>query len=716
MQGPETIYFLKRNGKFLYLQDGLVLESPNPVRLQFAPDGWQDVGIINQRNQKYFALDRSYSIPLGFTEDGAQILKYYYYTYGIEEKIEMVMARQKLYFDDTHYGFYYTNLSSNIFEIDFSQFKHDGPKVTVNIMEGGIAKIVKANETLKVEVPVEADDTIKIKWTGIKLRYSLNFTTFNGNAGNYESHCEPPTNNSDISSYVLGFFKSSYEGNPVGIITQDNFAELHNNPDFTTDDKWFIQAIENVDITMNFKFRFKLFKTPTGTGGFARIEMFKSDGSLVTQFLNHNFGSGGYDQVHEISQTVALTLNAGEKLFLLVTMRTTASIAGPQVPTIAMLTMADETSSFNHNVTFHTTFPKARRPYYLFRDVVSKLSDGTAQVESNALQQFESYVAIPGDAIRGLAGAKYKTSLSDFFTSYNTVLSLGMGVVDNKLRLERKPDWIDNSNSIDVGSCEGLTISPATDLLFSSLKIGFPEQQYDDVNGRQESNNTHIYKAPNTRVNKELNLVSVYRADPYGGEFFRINLEGKTTTDNDADNDIWIVKIKETPIEDPDEGTVYELDRSLNPYATGLLEAESIFNLHLTPTQCLMRNGPYIRSCFYKQDDQWLKYQTTEKNSELSVAAPGQPVIDEDADIEIADLGDRLFYPVLLEFNAPDKSDILDLLGLNPLQALASTYLDLPVKGVPIKIGANPEARRTQPYQMYAAPDIDLTPFIEIFD
>src|SRR5574341_1183613 len=179
MQGPENLYFFTDDQNlWWYVENDLVLPSPTPVPLQYAPDGWEDIGIINQRNQKYFVMDRSFSVPLEFPEDGARILKDRFYNKGIGEKLYLVIAKQQLYMDATHYGFYYTLLYKG--EIDFSEFSHEGPKVVVNIMEGGIVKYVKARENVKYQIPVDAADTIKIKWTGIKLRQKATYLLDNG--------------------------------------------------------------------------------------------------------------------------------------------------------------------------------------------------------------------------------------------------------------------------------------------------------------------------------------------------------------------------------------------------------------------------------------------------------------------------------------------------------------------------------------------------------
>lgn len=80
-----------------YRQDptGLVLSS-QPVPLQFTPDGWEDVSIINERNDDWFGVDRTLTQAFNFVRDGAFILKTIFYTQGTEIPVYLVICQKKL--------------------------------------------------------------------------------------------------------------------------------------------------------------------------------------------------------------------------------------------------------------------------------------------------------------------------------------------------------------------------------------------------------------------------------------------------------------------------------------------------------------------------------------------------------------------------------------------------------------------------------------------
>ncbi len=99
----------------------------------------------------------------------------------------------------------------------------------------------------------------------------------------------------------------------------------------------------------------------------------------------------------------------------------------------------------------------------------------------------------------------------------------------------------------DLWEVKDFQVSVAEDLIYNTIKVGYPNQNYDDINGKDEFNTTHVYNTPLTRIAKELDLTSEYRADSYGIEFTRANLAGKKTTDSGTDNDVFIIQAVEKP-------------------------------------------------------------------------------------------------------------------------------------------------------------------------
>jgi hypothetical protein len=673
MQGKDFIYFLFDENNNSYYQYGdTVLLSASLKPLEFTPDGWTKIQVQNQRNPTYFALDRSFTVPLEYVKDGAQILKHIYYNYGIEAKVYMSICEQKLYFDATHYGFYYTLLYRG--EIDLANFKHDSTKVTVNIMEGGIVKLIKAYENTKYEIPVDVPDAVNILMDGVDLRASSTYTIQPGNVGGL---------------HLPGWLFVNSEIASPNIETNTVYLRA-GSINTSTSDEWIIKNLGSDPITFTLLGSIKVRASANGIFIFG---FETSGGTQVPAYVNNSF-PGGVDT--DIPFNVNITLQPGEKLF---------SIASWS-NTLFLLRYLDGNLNISFTYRYKTTAIKALRPLYVFQQLINKISDGAYTGVSDYLtNEINDVVVSGGDAIRGITGSVIKTSLRDFFTSYNSDFGLALGMLGAELRLEPKSFWVQYTDVIDLGEVSKMKVSPANDLLVNNIKIGSPNQEYDDVNGKEEFNTTQERSAPITRVSRELNLVSVYRKDCYGIEFTRLNLDGKTTTDNKSDNDVFMIHIED----DPQPDGTWKLDRFYNAGATGLLTPSTVFNLYLTPARAIRRNGNYIRSLFYKLDHKYLKFQTTDKNDQ--VVAGG---ITENADIQIASLDAPLFSCNYLEFETKVPINLLELLKANPLKAFTGTWAGFSFVGIPEKISVQPGDNGAQTYKLLASPATDLTQLIAI--
>ena len=109
-----------------------------------APDGWDEQMVKWVRNKKYYGLFRSFTIPLKFVKDGAFKLRKDFYTYGLDAVATLTVNRL-----DPINDVYYVAYSGTF---DFSTFKDNETYVEINLVDGGLAKIIKDNEAVEYEV------------------------------------------------------------------------------------------------------------------------------------------------------------------------------------------------------------------------------------------------------------------------------------------------------------------------------------------------------------------------------------------------------------------------------------------------------------------------------------------------------------------------------------------------------------------------------------
>jgi len=690
MQGKNHLYFfVDQLGRSLFRNGQLVQTSTTPRPLEFTPDGWRDIEVSIQRNQKYFALERDFTIPLEFVEDGAHILKDLYYKQGVKAKLSLVILKQQLRLDRdvngviTGYAYWYRSFYKG--DVDFTTFVDAGYKVTVNLMEGGVGKLIRSRENIVYELDLNVPENEYIRWDGILLKQSVNYLNI---AVSYTGQ--------STATHMLPIAFVGKEGEGAGSLTKSQ------GPTLDTSDYFFkatlpitIQVIGSITVEANSSVQAVILQLRRSDSG--------ANNTLVAQQVwNPNIPNTPLTWNFNLS----VTLQPGQLLFF------TGDGIGANV-NARQLKYTETTVKILFAAAADTTFPRVLPVLYVFKKLMELIGEGAFVANSTLLAQYPNVKITSGDAIRGIAGSKVKTSLSDFFQSINAQFDVGIGVINGEVRLEEKVFFIDYTNPIDLGLVKDLTVRPDLDKMFNRLTIGSPNQDYNGVNGRQEFNTTAEFSSPITEIAKELNLVTAYRTDGYGAEFTRINLEGKSTTDSEGDNDVWMIHTRAIPdgyFGADNNKPVYSLNRDLNPLTTGLLEPNTVFNLFFTPKNALKRVSRFIHSLFYKMDSLKLKFQTISKNRDLVISG-----IAEIADVPISSLLPPLFTPNILEFEVPTPVDLIEILEQSPIRAFRFEWEGVILMGIPIKVSVRPDDNKAQTITLLSAPSNQLELLIKYF-
>ena len=141
--------------------------------------------------------------------------------------------------------------------------------------------------------------------------------------------------------------------------------------------------------------------------------------------------------------------------------------------------------------------------------------------------------------------------------------------------------------------------------MYSNLKIGYNEQEYDSLNGRDEWNFNNEYSTGTDVSDKSIELISKYRADCYGFEFVA-QKRNASSTDDKSDNNVFFVLCQS-------DGSKLILDRSTT---IENVKSDNVFNADFSALSCINANKGYLSAI---RNGTVLKYASTEGNSEVVI-------------------------------------------------------------------------------------------------
>lgn len=510
-------YLTEEDGRCLQVVNGIVTSLANQQHLVDTPLGWQDLLISWEKDMKKAGVIRTFGTPMELPWDGAKIVGHTTLTENIERKIFLLIKKLSVEFDDINdtINFIYRFLYRG--ELDLSATEGEEDTVKCNIMEGSLSKLLKANQGTVFEYPFD-DEAIMVKMDGM---------------------------------FIQGAFKwfvTANKGNSLGASMIAGMTQLNNDnvvPGLVIFDTQQISSVGSPNAD-NLQYFAKSTQNITGVRLKATIPDFTSD--IFLPLLN-------LEVWNEVSNNLRLTINLAPNPpypsgSTLVIDQLVDLVAGDRLFLRGAATYAEFELQLEASSKYPTTYIQAYKAFDLYRRIIHNVAEepllvpGVDNAAKSDLLQANNNIAITcGDANRGLANARIKTHLNDFFDAMNAVLNAGMGIMGDKIELEEKAYFFDASDPYHLGEAKGLTWKWANDVRGNVVKIGYPKQNIDDVNGKYAFNNTHIYRSPITRIVKDIEIISPYLTDPFYIEINRLNLDGKTTTDNSSDNDVLMLSI-----------------------------------------------------------------------------------------------------------------------------------------------------------------------------
>lgn len=509
-------------------KDTLLKPDGQPAHLKYTPDGWKDTLVNFGRSITYMGLFREFTVPMRFVKDGAKILRYILWTKGKNAIAYFALHRlNRLAYPHSYDTFTYG-------ELDFvkSKQKQDDKTFTINVMQGGLSKLLKAGENTVYDIAVNTDANKKTVYLdGLPFTNKIIYTVYSG---------QEIVGTSTPQFYYLGMGIVDKTGLSQGVIMQDsvfqNTAVIPNNFYFA----WSVSKTIKAKITGKIS-------------GICTYDNFGNDSNLLINIIRTS------DSTNTIYQTVTIPtggpfsdgdpfnvsfyreidMNPHDRLYF--------RVAGTPW-TQHLFTIQSGEITVQYDVKFDPTLTEGLSPYTLFERITDKMTEGKYGVKSTFLQQMDDLILTSGTALRRTVPSSIKTSLTDFFQAMKTrgkkKYSIGLGIEGDKLVIEELDYFFQDTVIMDLGVVDDLEIFIAEDLLYNTIKVGYKDQTVDDINGRNEVNVQQRYTTPNDRTPKELDLVSPYRSDPYGIESARSDQFGQKQTSSTADNETFLLSVE----------------------------------------------------------------------------------------------------------------------------------------------------------------------------
>lgn len=704
MQKKDFLYFLTdADGRSYHLDAyGKVVSSTQAIPLTNTPEGWMEKAINYVRNQNYYGVFRSFTVPLKFVTDGNVIVRYLFYKYGVQAECYLRIAKLNRS-TDIHEA-YFVGL------LDFSTFQDDkeGFYVQVNILDNGLADKIKNKGGTTYEIPmgpdteepqVTEDPTVNVLLDGIVLKGSYSFTAGLDFYPQLLANFCPNivTLNGEGFTDKIEAFNVQYtdESNDMSIFPKEESKLLSAKTD-----------IPNMGISVSYKISFRKINYPT-TPHFT-LALFYGDNQREDIIHDVSFSSNDNEwKTIEGEKEFDISLNSGD-IINIVSDFSHADFGDPSHYIQVQITEFKLKALFTSKA--EPTYTKALRPSFLFDRLITKLSGqtGVSQLlQGNDENERYTVLVTVGDAIRRMEDAKIKTTFKDFFQAINVIFNAGLGIENNQAILEAKSRFYNSGKIIDLGPVSNLKVSPDKELLYNLIEVGYPAQTYDKVNGRDEFNNTSQFSTPITRVDNKLDLVSKYQADMYGIEFTRIYTLGKDTTDTSSDDTIYFLVVEPTPYIDPESGEdYYKLYR--DPIITGVISPETAFNAMISPKHILLKHGNVIHGSMDKLDSEVLKFQTSDKKSDVTIMSE-TGTTKENSDELIAYLNPKLWLPYVFEFDTKLPLDTKKLFDNNPYGLITFEWEGVEYKGFVQECSIEPALRDSQTWKVLSAPNQDLS-------
>lgn len=287
------------------------------------------------------------------------------------------------------------------------------------------------------------------------------------------------------------------------------------------------------------------------------------------------------------------------------------------------------------NLNVDTTFPDTNANTILVHEALTQVVDSITDSDNNFYSDFYgrtdsqkrtysadgcgSALAITnGLNIRAFPNKKIYCNLNELFNSLDALHNIGLGYVDGLIRIEPISYWFDGTTQIislpNVNKYEKRNDNTR---YFNKIQIGYQKWETEIRGGLDEPCTKHEYSTKIMATDGEYNKLSKYISSSYAIELTRRkNISFQSDLEDWMyDNENFFIALVKTASGYIDD---YLVEKRIDAFssATGMVAAETAYNLRLTPTRMLLAHIGSISACLQLING-YIKFVRGDGNTDL---------------------------------------------------------------------------------------------------
>lgn len=631
------------------------------------------------RVKEYDGIFTKFSNDLEFVEDGRDFINFIYETYGVNADIR-VIREDRHPITDVWTEFYSAYL-------DLTTMEDDGTVLTVRAVSGGVEQMLKTREGEKVEIDrmetldgkaLEDLETIQVQMTGRKifLLSELEDSTPNYfETSGFVPYISPTLNKVvDSDPHIISTYEHFDGSYFVGYNTGDSsktFPQAQQFFYYENDRAKRIGLTFNIDMNVSFwpdiserQFvKIKIQKSKIGDD-----PAYPDPVQLYDVIILNGAGYQNSDRLTYSNEGFPFyfDLEKDECLALVWQVPTRLQSNEGNLFGIIRNDITITEDSFFENTVCKMVWAKTlgRRLIEILtnKDVFysKALTEGdykhTAFSHGFWLREFDKDEEDDTNRFKPLT-----TSWRDFSEAMRVTCDLSLGIDirgrRERIRMEEKKFFYNPIVTIKLPYIvQNLKRSVAGDYYYSGIEAGYEKGgEYEESMGLDEYNGRTNFSTVINKVKNIFTILSPYRTDSYGAEFARRKTKRYyPTTDTRYDNDIFQFDLKINKYNFLGfEIEIPMLRKWADDFETepeNVYSPETAYNLRYSPANLILRHGWNIATAVIKYPNDYLRYGSSNANSNLKTKLIGGAEVVDNEDILNSTLDKARFKPEWVEF------------------------------------------------------------------